>query len=158
MIHFDNVTKMYQNQSRPALENITLDVEKGEFVFLVGPSGSGKSTFLRLVLKEERPTEGRIHVAGKDLARLTSWRVPLLRRRLGGHHQRCRRQDVHDHGVGGRTLAPAPGAPAAGIAAPFRASVGSFGTGAAECWLSVAITHGKACLTGSGSRQFTEAL
>src|SRR5580658_6582008 len=74
---------MYQNQSRPALENITLDVEKGEFVFLVGPSGSGKSTFLRLVLKEERPSEGRIHVAGRDLARLTNWKVPHLRRRIG---------------------------------------------------------------------------
>jgi cell division transport system ATP-binding protein len=83
VIHFDNVTKTYPNQSRPALENVTLDVEKGEFVFLVGPSGSGKSTFLRLVLKEERPTEGRIHVAGKDLARLTNWKVPHLRRRIG---------------------------------------------------------------------------
>jgi cell division transport system ATP-binding protein len=83
VIHFDNVTKTYQNQSRPALENVTLDVEKGEFVFLVGPSGSGKSTFLRLVLKEERPTDGRIHVAGKDLARLTNWKIPHLRRRIG---------------------------------------------------------------------------
>jgi len=83
VIHFDNVTKTYPNQSRPALENVTLDVEKGEFVFLVGPSGSGKSTFLRLVLKEERPTEGRIHVAGRDLARLTNWKVPYLRRRIG---------------------------------------------------------------------------
>ena len=83
MIHFDNVTKLYPNQSRPALENVNIDVEKGEFIFLVGPSGSGKSTFLRLVLKEERPTEGRIHVAGKDLARLTPWRIPLLRRRIG---------------------------------------------------------------------------
>ena len=82
MIHFDNVTKTYPNQSRPALENVTLDVEKGEFVFLVGPSGSGKSTFLRLVLKEERPTDGRIHVAGKDLARLTNWKVPHLRRQF----------------------------------------------------------------------------
>ena len=83
MIHFDNVTKAYQNQSRPALENVTIDVEKGEFVFLVGSSGAGKSTFLRLVLKEERPTAGRIHVAGKDLARLTTWKVPYLRRRIG---------------------------------------------------------------------------
>src|SRR6266851_3200545 len=74
---------MYPNQSRPALENVNIDVEKGEFVFLVGPSGSGKSTFLRLVLKEERPTDGRIHVAGKDLARLTNWKVPHLRRRIG---------------------------------------------------------------------------
>jgi cell division transport system ATP-binding protein len=83
VIHFDNVTKMYPNQSRPALENVNIDVEKGEFVFLVGPSGSGKSTFLRLVLKEERPTDGRIHVAGKDLARLTNWKVPYMRRRIG---------------------------------------------------------------------------
>jgi cell division transport system ATP-binding protein len=83
VIHFDNVTKAYPNQGRPALENVTLDVEKGEFVFLVGPSGSGKSTFLRLILREERPTEGRIHVAGKDLARLTNWKVPYLRRRIG---------------------------------------------------------------------------
>ena len=83
MIHFDNVTKAYPNQGRPALENVTIDVEKGEFVFLVGPSGSGKSTFLRLILKEEKPTDGRIHVAGKDLARLTNWKVPYLRRRIG---------------------------------------------------------------------------
>jgi cell division transport system ATP-binding protein len=83
VIHFDNVSKLYPNQSRAALESVSLDVEKGEFVFLVGPSGSGKSTFLRLVLKEERPTDGRIHVAGKDLARLTNWKVPHLRRRIG---------------------------------------------------------------------------
>jgi cell division transport system ATP-binding protein len=83
VIHFDNVSKTYPNQGRPALENVTLDVDKGEFVFLVGPSGSGKSTFLRLILREERPSEGRIHVAGKDLARLTNWKVPYLRRRIG---------------------------------------------------------------------------
>jgi Predicted ATPase involved in cell division len=83
VINFDNVTKVYPNQNRPALENVDIEVAKGEFVFLVGPSGSGKSTFLRLVLKEERPTDGRIHVAGRDLARLSNWKVPYLRRRIG---------------------------------------------------------------------------
>src|SRR6201982_1056605 len=83
VINFDNVTKVYPNQNRPALENVNIEVAKGEFVFLVGPSGSGKSTFLRLVLKEERPTDGRIHVAGKDLARLTKREGRALRRRIG---------------------------------------------------------------------------
>jgi cell division transport system ATP-binding protein len=83
VIHFENVTKIYKNQNRPALEHVTVSVEKGEFVFLVGPSGSGKSTFLRLVLKEERPSRGFIHVAGKDLGRLSNWKVPHLRRRIG---------------------------------------------------------------------------
>ncbi|MFC0862817.1 cell division ATP-binding protein FtsE [Sphaerimonospora cavernae] len=83
MIHFDNVTKVYANQNRPALDHVSVDVDKGEFVFLVGPSGSGKSTFLRLVLKEERPNSGTIHVAGKDLARLSNFKVPHLRRRIG---------------------------------------------------------------------------
>ena len=83
MINFDSVTKIYPNQDRAAVESVDLTVNKGEFVFLVGPSGSGKSTFLRLILKEERPTDGRIHVAGQDLARLTNWKVPHLRRRIG---------------------------------------------------------------------------
>jgi len=83
VIRFDNVTKMYAQQARPALNDVSLEVEKGEFVFLVGASGSGKSTFLRLVLREERPTNGHVHVAGKDLSRLSSWKVPGLRRQLG---------------------------------------------------------------------------
>ncbi len=83
MIRFDNVSMLYPTQNQPALENLTMEVEKGEFVFLVGPSGSGKSTFLRLVLKEDRPTEGQIRVAGKDLRRLSNWKVPHLRRRVG---------------------------------------------------------------------------
>ncbi len=83
MIKFENVTKVYPKSDKPALENISLEVEKGEFVFLVGLSGSGKSTFLRLVLREERPTSGSIHVAGKDLKSLSNWKVPQLRRQVG---------------------------------------------------------------------------
>ncbi len=83
MIRFDNVTKLYANQVRPALDSVTLEIEKGEFVFLVGASGSGKSTFLKLCLKEERPTSGSIHVAGKDLNHLSRWKVPTLRRQVG---------------------------------------------------------------------------
>jgi cell division transport system ATP-binding protein len=83
VINFDNVSKTYVNQNRAALENVNLSIDKGEFAFLVGPSGSGKSTFLRLILREERPSGGRIHVAGNDLARLSNWKVPHLRRRIG---------------------------------------------------------------------------
>ncbi len=83
MIRFENVTKLYPGQERPALESVNIDITKGEFVFLVGQSGSGKSTFLRLVLREERPTSGTIHVAGKDLATLANHKVPELRRQVG---------------------------------------------------------------------------
>ena len=80
MIRFENVSKIYPGMERPALDNVNLEIEKGEFVFLVGLSGSGKSTFLRLVLREERPTTGTIHVAGKDLNTLPNHKVPELRR------------------------------------------------------------------------------
>jgi cell division transport system ATP-binding protein len=83
VIRFDNVTKVYPSQVRPAIDECTLEIEKGEFVFLVGASGSGKSTLLRMVLREERPTTGRVHVLGKDLNRLSSWKVPALRRNMG---------------------------------------------------------------------------
>ncbi len=83
MIRFENVTKQYPSQTRPALEDVSVEVEKGEFVFLVGASGSGKSTFLRLVLREERADTGQIHVAGKDLARLSHWKTPAFRRQIG---------------------------------------------------------------------------
>jgi cell division transport system ATP-binding protein len=83
VIRFENVTKLYPGQERPALESVNIDITKGEFVFLVGQSGSGKSTFLRLVLREERPTSGTIHVAGKDLATLANHKVPELRRQVG---------------------------------------------------------------------------
>jgi cell division transport system ATP-binding protein len=83
MIRFESVTKVYPTSTRPALENVSVDVDKGEFVFLVGQSGSGKSTFLRLALKAETPTKGEIWVAGKQLSRLSHWRVPALRRQIG---------------------------------------------------------------------------
>ena len=83
MILFDHVTKTYANQDRPALDDVSLEVEKGEFVFLVGPSGSGKSTFLRLVLREERPTSGQVWVLGKELNSLSNWKIPALRRQIG---------------------------------------------------------------------------
>jgi cell division transport system ATP-binding protein len=82
MIKTVNVGKTYKGGIR-ALDGISLDIEKGEFVFIVGPSGSGKSTFMKLLTKEEEPTEGEIYVAGKNLASLPRWRVPYLRRNVG---------------------------------------------------------------------------
>lgn len=82
MIRFENVSKTYKNGT-PALRDISLDIEKGEFVFLVGASGSGKTTFLRLLLREESPDSGRILEAGRDIGGLPKWRVPYLRRNIG---------------------------------------------------------------------------
>ncbi|MEY2467704.1 MAG: cell division transport system ATP-binding protein [Actinomycetota bacterium] len=82
MIRLEHVTKSYKN-STVALRDVTINVDKGEFVFLVGPSGSGKSTFLRLLTKEEEPETGQIFVAGKDIGELTPWKVPYLRRNIG---------------------------------------------------------------------------
>ena len=83
MITFEDVTKYYPGQDRPALRNINLEIAKGEFVFLVGQSGSGKSTFLRLILREYRPTKGTLYVAGKNLTTMNQWKVPALRRQIG---------------------------------------------------------------------------
>ncbi|MDX6368487.1 MAG: cell division transport system ATP-binding protein [Nocardioidaceae bacterium] len=83
MIRFEKVTKAYPGGSHPALDNVSIDIEKGEFVFLVGASGSGKSTALRLVLRETRSSQGRIYVAGKEINRLAAWKVPRLRRQIG---------------------------------------------------------------------------
>ncbi len=82
MIRLEHVTKSYKN-SLVALRDVSLNVDKGEFVFLVGPSGSGKSTFLRLLTKEEEPENGQIFVAGKDIGELSPWKVPYLRRNIG---------------------------------------------------------------------------
>jgi cell division transport system ATP-binding protein len=82
MIKCENVTKVYKD-TVAALQDVTLEINKGEFVFIVGPSGSGKSTFIRLLLKEEEPTSGDIYVAGKNIGRLSRWKVPELRRNIG---------------------------------------------------------------------------
>jgi len=82
MIKLENVTKVYKGDV-VALRDASADIQKGEFVFLVGPSGSGKSTMLRLLNKEETPEHGRIFVAGKDIGQLNHWKVPYLRRNIG---------------------------------------------------------------------------
>ena len=86
MIKLENVSKVYKGDVT-ALSDASVDVDKGEFVFLVGASGSGKSTFLRLVNKEESLERGRIFVAGKDIGTLSSWKVPFLRRNIGSVFQ-----------------------------------------------------------------------
>ncbi len=83
MIQFENVTKVYAKGARPALDNVSLEINREEFVFLVGKSGSGKSTFLQLVLREQKATSGEVWVLGQDLGRLSNWRVPKLRRQIG---------------------------------------------------------------------------
>jgi len=83
MIRFENVTKVYESGHRPALEAISVNVERGDFLFVVGASGSGKSTMLRLVLREEPVTSGSVLVAGKDLGRLPYRKVPAHRRQIG---------------------------------------------------------------------------
>src|ERR1700685_1813303 len=82
MIRLDNVTKAYKGTT-VALRDVTVDIQKGEFVFLVGPSGSGKSTFLRLVTQEEQSDQGDGWVAGKEVGTLSPWKVPYLRRNIG---------------------------------------------------------------------------
>jgi cell division transport system ATP-binding protein len=83
MIRIENVTKQYRGSARPALNRVSLEIDKGEFVFLVGASGSGKSSLISLMLREEVPTRGQVHVLGEDLVRLPSRRVPYFRRKLG---------------------------------------------------------------------------
>jgi len=83
MIRFENVSKTYRRSSRPALQGVSLEVERGEFVFVVGQSGSGKSTLLRLVLCEEAVSSGNVLVAGRELSSLPRRKVPALRREIG---------------------------------------------------------------------------
>ncbi|MCB9389107.1 MAG: cell division ATP-binding protein FtsE [Acidimicrobiia bacterium] len=82
MIRFENVTKTYKNKVT-AVRGLNLEIRKGEFVFLVGASGAGKSTFLKLLLREEIPDDGRILVAGRDIAKVPARQIPNLRRNIG---------------------------------------------------------------------------
>lgn len=82
MIEFQNVTKVYDNTT-VALKNLTLQIDDGEFVFVVGASGSGKSTFLKLIMKEETPLEGKIIVNGVDITEMKKSQIPYLRRTMG---------------------------------------------------------------------------
>lgn len=82
MIHINQVTKIYENGS-VALKNFSIDIEKGEFVFVVGPSGAGKSTFIRMMLREVLPTKGQVIVNGRNLVTMKEKEVPYLRRGLG---------------------------------------------------------------------------
>jgi len=83
VIRLSEVTKVYPAGARPALDGISLEIEKGEFVFLIGQSGSGKSTVLRMIMREELPTSGTVTVDGRDVAKLKSRKVPELRRKIG---------------------------------------------------------------------------
>lgn len=87
MIRFENVTKRYRGTARPALSGVDFEVQRGEFVFLVGASGSGKSSCLRLILREDVPTSGRVAVLGRDLRSLANRKVPYFRRHIGSVFQ-----------------------------------------------------------------------
>ena len=86
MIRLENVTKAYNNETT-ALRDVSFDIPKGEFVFLVGPSGSGKSTLLRLMNRQERPERGAVWVAGANINELAESRIPYLRRTMGNVFQ-----------------------------------------------------------------------
>jgi cell division transport system ATP-binding protein len=83
MITLDHVSKQYKSSARPALDNVSLSIDKGEFVFLIGPSGSGKSTFMRLLLAEDAPTKGDVRVSKFHVNKLPGRHVPSLRQVIG---------------------------------------------------------------------------
>ena len=83
MIDFEHVSKQYKKGTKPALEDINFHVDDGEFVFLLGHSGAGKSTLLKLILREEKASQGRVLVNGKDVAKIRRHKIPYLRRQMG---------------------------------------------------------------------------
>lgn len=83
MIKFNNVSKVYESNGVHALDNVSLDINKGEFVFIVGSSGAGKSTFLKLIMREEMPSSGSIVINDMHLEKLPRRKVPYLRRTMG---------------------------------------------------------------------------
>ena len=82
MIEFKNISKIYDNNVK-ALSDVNIEINSGEFVFLVGPSGSGKSTFIKMILKEVEPTNGKIIIGNKDLSAITRKQIPYYRRKIG---------------------------------------------------------------------------
>ena len=100
MITFDQVTKLYKTSTRPALDNISLTIDKGAFVFLIGPSGSGKSTFLELMLREQNVTSGDIHLGDFHVNKLRGSQINKLRQRVGYVFQDFRllpKKNVYDN-------------------------------------------------------------
>jgi cell division transport system ATP-binding protein len=83
VIALEHVTKTYPKASRPSLNDVSVAIDKGEFVFFIGPSGSGKSTFVKLLLREVQPTKGKIHVNGREVGNMRSWRISNFRRSIG---------------------------------------------------------------------------
>jgi cell division transport system ATP-binding protein len=83
VIQLENVTKTYPKASRPSLDDVSVGIEKGEFVFFIGPSGSGKSTIIKLLLHEVSPTHGKVMVNAKDVTSMRSWKIPHFRRSIG---------------------------------------------------------------------------
>ena len=100
MIRLENVSKVYPAGARPALDDVTIEIDKGEFVFLIGQSGSGKSTVLRLLLREEQVSSGEVSVDGRSVTHMPNRRVPDLRRRIGCVFQDFRllpKKDVYEN-------------------------------------------------------------